>query len=173
MKRTIQKYIEQFGPLQNAQIDHDKTVEDALYQLAENDCGLLLVTHRSELVGVYSERDFVRQSLIMDDLNTREIKVVMNRNVVYVTPQYTLQECLAIIVNLKIRHLPVIQEDQELKILGLLSIQDISKMMVQDHEFTIEELTKYISGSMLPADESNKTKRQVRVRHLVNFPNAV
>lgn len=121
----------------------DDTVFEALQLLAEYEVGALMVMDRGKLVGVLSERDYTRKIALQgrSSKDTR-VKDIMTRDVLYVTPQTTTNQCMALMSEKKIRHLPVIDDDGT--VLGMISIRDIMDDIIADHEETIAQLENYI-----------------------------
>ena len=121
------------------------TAQRALTLLAEHDIGAVLVLEAGRVVGVFSERDFARKVALpgKSSQDTR-IHEVMSGHVFYVTTSQTVEECLAIMTDRHIRHLPVVDEDQNL--LGILSIGDLVKETISLQAFKIEQLERYITG---------------------------
>ena len=122
----------------------DATVFEALKIMAENSVGALLVLEGEKLVGVLSERDYARKVILLGK-SSREAKVreIMSEKVLYVHPDRTAEECMAIMINKRVRHLPVLDND---KLIGIISIGDVVKAVIDEKEFVIEQLEEYISG---------------------------
>lgn len=121
------------------------TVQKALALLAEHDIGAVLVLDRNRVAGIFSERDFARKvGLPGRSFLATTVREVMSDHVFYVTPAQTVEECLAIMTDRHIRHLPVVDEDQ--KLLGILSIGDLVKATISLQAFRIEQLERYITG---------------------------
>jgi CBS domain-containing protein len=123
----------------------EATAHDALRLLAQHDIGAVLVLEEGRVVGIFSERDFARKIALpgRSALHTR-IREVMSDHVFYVTPAQTVDECLAIMTDRHIRHLPVVDEAQRL--LGILSIGDLVKETISLQAFKIDQLERYITG---------------------------
>ena len=121
------------------------TVQRALDLLAEHDIGALLVMEADRVAGVFSERDFARK-VAQPGRSAQNtcIREVMSGHVYYVTPAQTVEECMAIMTDRHIRHLPVVDQDQ--KLLGILSIGDLVKEVISLQAFKIEQLEQYITG---------------------------
>ena len=119
-------------------------VFDALRLMSEKNCGAVLVLDREKLVGILSERDYARK-VILKGKSSRDTPVeeIMSQWVVYVQPSHTIEECMALMTEKRIRHLPVMNEDQQL--LGVISIGDVVKAVLAEHELTIHELEHYIT----------------------------
>lgn len=139
------------------------TVASALCKMSDNNLGAILVMDEGEIVGLFSERDYARKLLLHGKSSlVTPIHEVMVRKVIYVTPDYLLDECLALMTKNHIRHLPVI--DIKGEALALLSIEDIVEAILEGKEFMIAELTRYITGSLFANYEKPKRKN---VRELV------
>lgn len=120
----------------------EDSVFDALQVLAEYDVGALLVMDRGKLVGVLSERDYTRKIALMGR-NSKETRVeeIMTRDLAVVSPQTDTRDCMALMSQKRIRHLPVLDGDT---VLGMISIRDIMDDIIADHELTIQQLQSYI-----------------------------
>ena len=120
------------------------SVFDALKLLAEYEVGALMVMERGRLVGVLSERDYTRK-VALQGRNSRETTVaeIMTRNVVVVSPSVGTKDCMAIMSQKRIRHLPVLDGET---VLGMISIRDIMNDIIADHEVTIAQLQSYIAS---------------------------
>jgi CBS domain-containing protein len=121
------------------------TVQQALALLARHDIGAVLVLDKGHVAGIFSERDFARKvGLPGRSFLATTVREVMSDHVYYVTPAQTVEECLAIMTDRHIRHLPVVDESQ--KLLGILSIGDLVKATISLQAFRIEQLERYITG---------------------------
>lgn len=132
---------------QNVTLWHVKpedTVFDALKVLAEHEVGALTVMERGKLVGILSERDYTRK-VALQGRSSKDTKVheIMTTNVVVVTPQTRTRDCMALMRQRRIRHLPVLDGDT---VLGMISIRDIMDDIIADHELTIAQLQSYINS---------------------------
>jgi len=125
-------------------ISKDATVLDALKLMAEKQIGALVVLDGDHVVGIFSERDHARKGVLIGKHadNTR-LTEVMTKDLVIVTPAYSVKECMALMTDRRIRHLPVFEGD---KLVGLVSIGDIVKDMIEELEFMVDQLEKYITG---------------------------
>ena len=122
------------------------TVFDGLQVMADKNIGALLVTKDDKLVGIFSERDYARKVILKGKASKdTTIAALMTREVIYTTPENSLDECMALMSAKHIRHLPVISHD---KLLGLITLGDVVKQIMSSQEFKIHELEKYISGGM-------------------------
>ncbi len=125
-------------------IPPDAKVIDALKLMSEKGVGALIVMEGDKVEGIMSERDYARKVVLMGK-SSREasIKEIMSQKVVYVNPQQSVEECMALMIGKKIRHLPVIEND---KLTGIISIGDVVKAVIGEKEFVIDQLTHYIVG---------------------------
>ena len=125
-------------------ISPDDTVYDALKLMAEKNVGALLVLDGDRLAGLISERDYARKIVLKEKLS-RETKVneIMTTDVLTVTPAVDLDECMELITEKRLRHLPVVEND---RVLGIISIGDIVKGILDHKESVIEQLEGYIKG---------------------------
>ena len=120
----------------------DTSLREALSLLAEKDVGALLVLEDGKAVGIFSERDYARQMVIHDDITINTpIKELMTHPIFYVTPEQTIDECMTLMTQKRFRHLPVMDGD---KLVGVLSIGDIVKYLILEHDLTIKDLEDYI-----------------------------
>lgn len=119
------------------------TVFDAIKLLAEKGVGAIMVMESDKLIGIFSERDYTRKIAILGK-NSREtlVRDIMTAPVLYVTPQNRTRECMALMSEKKIRHLPVLDNG---KVMGMLSIRDLMNDIIADHEYTIAQLESYIN----------------------------
>ena len=126
------------------QIAPDATVYAAVEKLAQLSAGALLVIDGDRLAGVFSERDYTRK-ITLQGRNSKETKVaeIMTAHVITVNATTSTHDCMVLMSQKKIRHLPVMDGD---RVLGMISIRDIMNDIIADHEGTIAELQKYISS---------------------------
>jgi CBS domain-containing protein len=123
-------------------ITPEATVLDALKLLAEKNVGAVLVMDGPHLVGLFSERDYARKvALKGKSSTTTPVSEVMTREVLFVTPTHTNEECMALMTDKRIRHLPVVANDQ---VVGVLSIGDLVKDTISEQQLTISQLESYI-----------------------------
>jgi CBS domain-containing protein len=125
-------------------VETGDTVFQALSVMAQFDIGAVLVMEAGRPVGVFSERDFARKVVLLG-LNSKDTPVseVMSDKVIYVTLAQTVEECMAIMTDRHIRHLPVLAEDGS--VAGFLSIGDLVKETISEQTFIISQLEHYIS----------------------------
>jgi CBS domain-containing protein len=118
------------------------TVYEALGVMAERGIGAVLVLEQDRLVGILSERDYARQVVLKGKASKdTPVRDIMTTSVVYVTPERTVEECMAIMTNRRCRHLPVVVDR---RVAGVLSIGDVVKALISEKQFEIEQLTSYI-----------------------------
>ena len=123
------------------------TVYEALELMAEKDIGAVLVLERGTLVGIFSERDYARK-VVLKGKTSRETTVgeLMTQMLFYVTPQQTVEECLALMTQKRVRHLPVLDGTQ---LIGVISIGDAGKAIIAEQRTTIHHLEDYITGGQV------------------------
>jgi CBS domain-containing protein len=126
-------------------ITPNDTVYDAVRKMAEQNIGALLVMEGDEIVGIVTERDYARK-VVLAGRSSREtpVSVIMTTQVLCVGPLQTTEECMALMTENRLRHLPVIDDG---KLIGLVSIGDLVKDIISDQQFTIEQLEQYITGN--------------------------
>ncbi|MGE5648407.1 MAG: CBS domain-containing protein [Acidobacteriota bacterium] len=123
----------------------DATVYEALARLAEKDIGALLVLEGDRLIGIFSERDYARKVILMGR-SSREMQVheVMTAPVVTVTPHHTVEQCMKLMTENRVRHLPVMDGP---RLAGIVSIGDLVNSIISEQAETIQHLNNYITGS--------------------------
>ncbi len=119
------------------------TVFEALQRMAQHNIGALLVMNGARLAGIFSERDYARK-VVLRGLTSKDTTVgdLMTGKVITVGPEWTADQCMALMTEHHIRHLPVLEGD---RVLGVISIGDAVKAVVDDQHFVIGQLTNYIS----------------------------
>ncbi len=125
-------------------ISPDATVYDALKLMAEKNVGALVVFDGDRMVGMISERDYARK-IVLKNKFSREtrIKEIMTAEVITVTPAMDLDHCMELITDKRMRHLPVVEND---RVVGIISIGDVVKGIIEHKEFVIGQLENYIKG---------------------------
>jgi CBS domain-containing protein len=127
---------------QLSSISPDASVYDALSLMAALDIGALVVLRDDHLAGIFSERDYARK-IILHGKSSRDtlVKEVMTEKVLCVQPAQTVEECMALMTAKRVRHLPVLKDK---KVIGVISIGDVVKEMIQEQKQIIEQLESYI-----------------------------
>jgi len=126
-------------------IPPDAWVFDALSLMAEKEVGALLVLEGEKLVGIISERDYARKVILLGKSSkSTAVREIMTAEVICVRPEQTIQECMALMTESHVRHLPVLEND---RLSGVISIGDVVKAIISEQEFMIEQLERYIVGS--------------------------
>jgi len=143
MAGTVRHILEQKG--QNVwSISSDETVAAAIKLMADKDIGSLAVLEDGKLVGIITERHYARNVFLKGRASPQtRVGDIMEREVVCVQPNQSVEECMAIITARRVRHLPVIHGGQ---LMGIVSIGDLVKSIISDREFIIEQLEHYIHG---------------------------
>ena len=122
----------------------ETTVFEAIQMMSEKNVGALLVTERDKLIGIISERDYTRK-VALKGRSSKELKVreILSDRVLNVTPQHTIEECMRLMTENRVRHLPVLDGE---KINGVVSIGDLVNWIISAQSTTIRQLETYISG---------------------------
>ena len=125
-------------------VSPDSSVFDALKLMADKGIGAVLVCENDELVGIMSERDYARKVVLLGKASKNTpVRDIMSTRIFYVRPDQTIEDCMALMTNKRIRHLPVMKED---KLIGVLSIGDVVNAIISEKEYLIEQLENYIAG---------------------------
>ena len=125
-------------------VSPDTGIRDAIAKMAEKSAGTALVMDGNKLVGIFSERDFIRKIYLNDKCGTGvKVREIMSSKLTTVSVETTLESCMETMTEKRIRHLPVLAGEQ---VVGVVSIGDIVKYMVNEKEFVIKNLQSYISG---------------------------
>ena len=120
------------------------SVYDALRMMADRNIGALLVVEEGKIVGILTERDYARKVILMDRSSKQTaVGEIMTSSVMYVRPDQTNEECMALMTDNRLRHLPVIDNG---RLLGVVSIGDLVKDIISEQQFIIEQLQHYIQG---------------------------
>ncbi|MHB8869649.1 MAG: CBS domain-containing protein [Thermoleophilia bacterium] len=126
-------------------VSADETVLDALQTMAERNVGALVVLDGELIVGMFSERDYARKVILHGLSSPRTtVRQVMTSAVIYATPDQSVEECMAIMTDKHVRHLPVL--DSAGRLAGVISVGDLVRASIADKEFLISQLEKYIVG---------------------------
>lgn len=125
-------------------VSPDATVLEAISIMAEKGIGALVVTQDNEVVGILSERDYTRKVALMERSSyDTTVSEIMTAKVLTISRSNTVEECLQLMTDRHLRHLPVVEEN---KLVGLISIGDLVKAAMQDQKNLIDQLQHYISG---------------------------
>lgn len=144
--KTVAQIIQTKQIQQVHTIEADATVLTALQVMAEHNIGALPVTEEGKVIGVISERDYARKCVLQgrSSIGTM-VRELMNSPVTTVTPTQSVSECLSLITDRHLRHLPVVEDDQ---LVGLVSIGDLVKETIAEQEELIQQLEQYIRGEV-------------------------
>jgi len=125
-------------------VSPDSSVYEALQLMAEKNVGALLVLQRKELVGIFSERDYARKVILEGKFSKNTpVKEIMSSNILFVRPDQTIEECMALMTDKHFRHLPVYEGKN---LTGLISIGDVVKSIISGQKIEIKQLENYITG---------------------------
>ena len=142
--KTIKELLDEKGP-NIYSVSPDAYVYEALEILAAKDIGALVVLEETKLVGMFSERDYARK-IVLKGKTSKASKVseLMAKGIYYIHPDKSVQDCMVLMTEKKIRHVPVMEND---KLIGLVSIGDVVKDIINQQRTTIKDLENYITGS--------------------------
>ena len=125
-------------------ISPEETVFDAIELMAEKNIGALLVTESGRLVGILTERDYTRKVALKGKSSKQTaVKEILSGKIVHVSPEHTVEECMRLMTENRVRHLPVLEGEQ---IVGVVSIGDLVNWIITAQSSTIHQLQTYISG---------------------------
>jgi CBS domain-containing protein len=125
------------------EIDGGSSVLDAVQLMVENNVGSLLVTERGEVMGIVTERDYLRRVTLEGRTEDAPVREIMSSPLVVATLETTVDECMAMMTDRRIRHIPVVDEE---KVVGLVSIGDLVKFKSKLQSFEIQFLNDYITA---------------------------
>lgn len=140
---TVRQLLDEKGH-QVWAIGPDATVYDAVALMAEKEIGCLAVLQDGRLVGVISERDYARK-IILKGRASKDTRVrdIMETRVPYARPEQTVEECMAVVTDQRVRHLPVLEDG---RLIGIVSIGDLVKAIIAEQQFLIDQLVNYINS---------------------------
>ena len=140
---TVQQILNQKGSTVQS-IGPDDSVFDAIKTMAISNIGSLVVLEGEELVGIFTERHYARNVFLKgrSSPNTT-VKEIMSRHVIYATPDQSVEECMAVMSDKHVRHLPVLDGND---LVGIISIGDLVNSIIGDQKFVIDQLVRYISS---------------------------
>ncbi len=142
---TVRKLLEVKESATNFSVEANQTVLDALKVMAEAQIGAILVTENDKIIGIYTERDYLyKGELEGRSAKNTKIKDVMIPQMITVTNDTTVDQCMALMKQYRIRHLPVVENDQ---LVGLVSMRDVMLAAIENRESEIRGLENYIMGS--------------------------
>ncbi len=141
---TISKILDQKGGMVLS-VDVNDTVFDAISLMAEVNIGAVLVQHDDAITGIFTERDYL-QKIALKSLSSRKTKVgdVMTSPVITADPSDSVQQCMETMTTCHCRHLPVVKDNE---LLGIISIGDLVKRLLEEKESEIKQLNEYITGT--------------------------
>ncbi|MDX1459462.1 MAG: CBS domain-containing protein [Xanthomonadales bacterium] len=141
---TVSEILNRKGGMVISVREND-TVFDAIRLMADVNVGAVLVTRDDAIVGIFTERDYL-QKIALNSRSSRETPVgeVMSSPVITATPHDSVQQCMETMTSCRCRHLPVVEGE---KLLGIVSIGDLVKKMLEEKEAEVEQLSHYIAGS--------------------------
>ena len=122
----------------------DDSIETALKLMSEKGIGAVVVMNGKIIAGIFSERDFARKTLTIDGFNLRmHVREVMSTPVYFIHPDQSIEECMALMTEKRIRHIPVMIDE---KLTGIISIRDVIKWLIADRSYEILELERFVSS---------------------------
>lgn len=125
-------------------IGPEDTVFNAIQKMADNNIGSLIVLEGDRLVGIVTERHYARNVFLKGRSSPKtSVKEIMTTHVVCARPEQSVEECMAIMTEKAVRHMPVLEDD---RVIGIVSIGDLVKNIISDKEFVIDQLEHYIAG---------------------------
>ena len=142
---TVRKLLESKDFSKNHTIESDSTVLDAVKLMAETHIGAVLVTENKKIVGIYTERDYLTKGELEGRVaKDTKVKEVMTPKMVTVEMDTSAEQCVVLMKQYRIRHLPVVENDQ---LVGLVSMRDVMAVMLENKQSEIRGLENYIMGS--------------------------
>lgn len=142
--KAIKEILEQKGGMVLC-VDENETVLDAIGLMADVNIGAVLVKRKTLLAGIFTERDYLQKIVLENRASgTTPVKDVMSSPVISAKPDDTVTECMEVMTNCRCRHLPIVDGDQ---LLGIVSIGDLVKSVLEEKQIEIDQLNQYIAGS--------------------------
>ena len=125
-------------------VSPDTMVYEALTLMAEKNLGAVLVMDGAKIAGMFSERDYARK-VILEGKSSKEtpVKEIMTKDVLFVRPDHSIEDCMALMTDKRTRHFPVMEGEQ---LVGVISIGDVVKAIISEHQFVIKQMENYITG---------------------------
>ena len=121
-----------------------ETAYNALQIMSDQNLGALLVIDKRGVVGIFSERDYARKVILKGKSSkTTPVSELMTKKVLYIDPGTTVEDCMALMTEKNVRHLPVIEKNQ---LVGIVTVGDVLKQLIEDQKFEIQELERYINA---------------------------
>ncbi len=143
MNTTVRQILK-FKSKEVWSVNPDTTIFDALLLMKEKDIGAVVVLDGDALVGIFSERDYARQAVMhKETIKYLPVKELMSREVFHVSPDQTVQDCMVLMTAYHFRHLPVVEKE---KLIGIITIGDVVKSVIEDQNLLLEKMQDYISG---------------------------
>jgi IMP dehydrogenase len=125
-------------------VSPETSVYEALELMAEKDIGAVLVLRDGRLAGIFTERDYARNVILRGRFSkTTSVGELMTDVMCYVRPEQTIEDCMALMTDKRVRHLPVLEDE---RLIAIISIGDVVKKTISEQEFTIRQLENYITG---------------------------
>lgn len=145
MSTTVQQVLDRKGDGVYT-VTPDTTIISALETMAKHDIGAVLIVSDERLEGIFTERDYARK-VVLKGLSSKDASVadLMTPNVCTITPSHTIDDVMSIMTENRFRHLPVVDHG---KLAGIITIGDVVKTVIAEHEATIQQLSSYIAGDI-------------------------
>jgi len=142
---TVKQLMSAKGEGTNYTVDHNDTVLKALELMAEANIGAVMVTEGNKVIGIFTERDYSRKCELKGlSAKGTLVRDLMTEEMVTITPEMSMDQCMGLMKRYRIRHLPVIENDT---MVGMVSMRDVVDTILSDRESTIKGLENYILGS--------------------------
>ena len=124
-------------------IEAAATVRDAVRRMVDTNVGSLLVTEAGKVIGIVTERDYLRRVTLEGRNDETPVREIISSRLIVATPETSVEECMALMTDRRIRHLPVVEDDD---VVGIVSIGDLVKFKSEQQSFELKYLTDYISA---------------------------